>query len=541
MAEIDNQALAATLMGVPITNRDRLRISRNAMAGREPTPYEQAQLAADMPRLEQNSENLAALTGVPETVRSIGDAYRDPSLANVTYAGTQAAMQAFRPTLAAALMAGGLGAAGARDLLSGGSAQAKSRGKDANAEAKAANAKAGLAKAEAATAKAKAEAELAILNATNAAQAAEAQRRKEEADSALAREQQKVKDAEDAAARGRANAAYAEGLKTERRFSDTETGKIFDKFGPLAPGAVGATTGAVTGAGLRGMGVASKAALYGVPAALGTLSGTASAHWPLAYESAYAPTVNPSYQAAQNYIREAPAGDARAAQLKGLLEDGTINQQNPVRAEAEKNLYDPTKFTERSILGAVEGVAGGLAGSEALPAAKYLIKNAPKAVYEAAKAPGAAVRGLMDGYGAAAPTASVSTNTSKVAGGGGQTGNAANSAGSYARYPSTSDPTRQDIRNLYREQTLARGEPLDPQTFSNAVKQGFESKGLKFPLIEGRVNKTNEAIQAFVQQNGRMPVSNQEWAQFVFRNRGTLGLPASVGLAAALMNQPSEN
>lgn len=527
-----------------ITNKERRGIQRRAMAGREPTAEEQARLAADMPRLEQNSENLASITNLPQSIRAAGDAYNDPSLANLTYAGTQAAMTAFRPMLAAKLMAGGFGLAGARDLMSGGSAEAQARGKDANAEAKAANAKAGLAKAEAALAKEKAATELAILKATNEKEAADAQRRKEEADAALLREQQKVKDAEDAAARGRANAAYTEGLKTERRFSDTETGKIFDKFGPMAPGAVAAGTGMITGAGLRGMGVASKAALYGVPAALGTLTGTASAHWPLAYESSYAPTVNPSFQAAQNYIREAPPEDARAKQLAELLLNGTIKKENPVRAEAEKNLYDPTKFTERSILGAVEGVAGGLAGSEALPAAKYLIKNAPKAIYESAKAPGAAVAGLIDGYGATKRLRAEATSRGVA---GGQTDAVSRTVSDpqtvYSRYSQVPQSARDNIAEaLLNGRAIAKGD-VPAAKASTGIRETFAQApyNTTLPDLTNRVKATQQIANEFKQQTGRDPTRQELMLLLDPKNLGTLGVPATAALAAALMNNSSDN
>ena len=57
----------------PMTNRDRGMIQRRAMAGREPGPIDQARLAADMPRLEENSNALAStaaeFTGLPAVMR----------------------------------------------------------------------------------------------------------------------------------------------------------------------------------------------------------------------------------------------------------------------------------------------------------------------------------------------------------------------------------------------------------------------------------------------------------------------------------------
>lgn len=63
-------------MAVPaMTNRERGRIQRRAMAGREPSAIDQARLNADMPRLEENSQRLAGtvaeLTGLPAMGRGV--------------------------------------------------------------------------------------------------------------------------------------------------------------------------------------------------------------------------------------------------------------------------------------------------------------------------------------------------------------------------------------------------------------------------------------------------------------------------------------
>lgn len=63
-----------------ITNKQRQAISKRALAGYEPTPEEQAMQAADMPRLEANSETLAAggaeLTGIPSIMRGADNVSR---------------------------------------------------------------------------------------------------------------------------------------------------------------------------------------------------------------------------------------------------------------------------------------------------------------------------------------------------------------------------------------------------------------------------------------------------------------------------------
>lgn len=495
---------------------------------------------------------------------AVATAMGKPTLPNITDAGAQTAMALMQPMKAAKILGAGFGLAGASDLFDSGVQAAQPAKSKQAAPAKSALKMPGLDDDQNARANELID-KLANSDFANGAERRafedELKRfrdisqgfvtRNQESENRIKEEKQRNEEAqraaeakrksdEDAAARGRANAAYAEGLNTQRRFSDTTIGSMFDKFGPVAPGVVAFGTAGLSGAGMHGVKAAAQHFgknvspwwMHGVPVATGTVAGGVSANWPQAYEANYAPNVNPSYQAAQNYIREAPVGDPRAAQLKGLLDDGTITQENPVRKEAHRSLYDPKELAERTGYGVAEGILGGVAGGELIPAGKYLLQSAPKAAYEVSRVPGAAARGLIDGYGSVGASATGSSAASKAAGGAGQTGNTAGSVGSYARYPSTSDPTRQNIRDLYREQTLARGETLEPQTFSDAVKKGFESKNLKFPSIAGRAEVTNDAIKAFEAQYGRMPISQQEWAQFIYRNTGTLGAAGLLGAAA---------
>jgi hypothetical protein len=382
-----------------LTGRARPQPRPDVVSSQSPAyPYMNALMAGAIPAREFVGQ--AQRAG-----RAISDAQDDPTLANVTDAGFQSALALGRPIAAAGAAGLGILEAVRRDFAPDIFPQSRAAGdpldaaqrKRLTALQKKSGTRRGLTPGEEDEMKTLNEIvrDVTIRRGTAGAQAESERLANEEAQRAA---DAKRKSEEDAAARGRANSAYAAGLATDRRFSDTETGRIFDKFGPLAPGAVAAGTGAITGAGLRGSGITSKAALYGVPAAVGTLAGFASAHWPQVYEANYAPNVNPSYQAALNYIREAPADDPRSAQLRGLIDSGTISPTNPVRAEAEANLYDPQKFKERSLVGAIEGVVGGLAGGEVLPAIKYGMTRLPAAAYEVGKVPGSMARGYADGF-----------------------------------------------------------------------------------------------------------------------------------------------
>lgn len=392
--------LADVLQGTPLPNSERLRMQKQAMAGRALAPADEALLAADMPRLQEGSGRLASITNIPQTGQSLTDLYENPSIASGTKAGVDVALTALRPGLAGLLMAGGLGASAAKDA--GLLATEAAAGPKERDRARAAN-------AERDAAKAKGDAEVKIRDAEIRAQERAAAVRKQEADEALAREgAARDRETYDRAVK-QAEGAYQAGLDTNRRFGDTSVGQLFEKFGPVAPGAVGMGAGFVTGAGLRGAGVTSKAALYGVPTLSGMLSGLGAAHWPQVYDANYAPNVNPSYAAAENYVREAPTGDPRAGQLKALMQDGTLSRDNPVRTTAERDLYDPTKFAERSALGIFEGAVAGLGGSEIIPATKFLGQAAGKAAGNAiegvASVPGRLRAGASRGDTAAANAA----------------------------------------------------------------------------------------------------------------------------------------
>jgi hypothetical protein len=470
-----------------------------------------------------------------DTGKAISDFQSSGSLADFANMGLQGGLLVGRPLAGAAIAGGSLLEAARRDFMGDGSSQAQSfLTPDQRAELKAAQDRLAKGKFGSAAERRTLEASVNRLNDLDAGLAK---------DQAANVERQRAADAErrsteDAAARGRANAAYAEGLATDRRFSDTAVGQVFDKLGPVAPGAVAAGTGLISGLGMRGMGVAAKGALYGVPMGAGTAAGAASAHWPMAYESMYAPNVNPSYQAALNYIREAPEGDPRAAQLKALITDGTLKEANPVRAQAERELYDPTKFAERSALGAIEGVVGGLAGGEAGPAIGQMIRSAPAAAYEIGRVPTRALRGMADGLRnpAAPPPKQPPTNPpppspSPYDGSGllpvGSSGRAS--------YPSEGTPARDYIRGEYADAVGATGKPLDAATVNRTLQQEAANEGYKLPGTKSRVDRINQRITNYVQRTGKMPTREQIMALY---DNKTLAVPLAVGAGAAASGSP---
>jgi len=84
------------------------------------------------------------------------------------------------------------------------------------------------------------------------------------------------------------------------------------------------------------------------------------------------------------------------------------------------------------------------------------------------------------------------------------------------------------LREQYRREVVDGGAPLAPSEANRAMQQASAQQGLGLPNVSSRVRATNANIEAFVQQHGRMPVSQEEWARWVYRNTGTLAVPAAV-------------
>lgn len=364
-------------MADEVTQAQELRRIQNAaMAGRDLTPQQQALLEALLPEKLARSERLgnagAELSWVPQIARTgmaIGDAVQDPSLANVTNAGMNAAITAFRPLTAAAILGGGYGIAGARDaglLDMSANAQAP-KGPQApqiegltpqqsqellDLQRKAQNVgwtsgddrRMGLKRIDELRGIANANA-----NAENTA------RVQAEASKKAAAQQEydrMVKTAE--------TARDAE-LARDRRFSDTEMGKVWDKTGGAAPLFAGAATGALTRA-LMSKGGAGAMKEYVAPGAIGAFEGAALSNLPLIYNSNYTEPDNPQKRAFEAYARELPPSHPRKGEYADYAKG--LPEQNPVRKVASDDLYDPWKAAERMGFGALEGGIGSVVGGK---------------------------------------------------------------------------------------------------------------------------------------------------------------------------------
>ncbi len=397
----------------------RRGMQNRTLAGLDPTDEQQAsydQGAAERDAAGNNLSMIAAeLSGVPQAMRAgrgIAEAAIDPSLANMTNAGVQSALAAFRPLAAAKIMAGGLGAAGVKQsgALSIGTANAaepltseqrgKLKGLDAKiaanqwkngAERRAVEAdraslkeieREGLKTANASKAKTEEAAGLAEIErkATDDRNRQEAERRAKE-----------TKDTDDRRAVIRAEGSREKELARDRRFSDTDVGKVWEKTGGLAPFLAGVGGGAITRA-AAGQGTTA-AAKYGLPALMGAGAGVTAVNVPLYYDAFLTETDNPQKRAYEAYARDLPADHPDRPTAMDMAR--ALKAENPVRETAQKEFRDG--FVTRNAAGALEGGLSGVLGAEMVQALRRMVPGAKTIAGEVAEIPGEVLAGYRRG------------------------------------------------------------------------------------------------------------------------------------------------
>lgn len=494
----------------PLNNRMRQSISRQAMAGREPS-VDMGAIGRRAQASEQNSQ--AFEQGMGELVmgqpvragKAIGEAVQDPSIANVTNAGVQTGLAAFRPMAAAKAGIAGLGAAAVNDsgalnaMLSPAMAGRGDRDK-ARLEREKAN-----------TAKATAAAEAERLRAGTEAEKAAAELRMKEAADASAK-------AEYDASIRRADTAKDDILsKRPKRFDETSVGQVYDKLGVATPGVIAAGMGGLTRAGMAAMGSTNKMMGYAAPMAVGGVTGGVAASYPLGHELMFAPAANPEQQAYEAYARELPPTHPRKEEWTNYAR--SLPAANPARKAASDEFYDPVKMAERTGFGVAEGLLGGLAGSEMV---------------------GIAAQGARGSRNAISGKTGARTT---VPGGGGQQGLPPAPVPptppvDYPQYKQLPTSVRTPVQEAYLAGRAIQGGDLPPKATAGAIKQNLIDQGIKVPVTANRVNTTNEAYNAFVAANGRPP-TRSEFAQ-IFNSR-TLSIPVAGVAGGSAMNAMLQN
>jgi hypothetical protein len=359
------------------------------------------------------AETIASMNPVAQGERlgkSWSDAVDDPSLANLTDAGVQTAMGVFRPGAALKVLGAGYGLAGAHDLglglpsitsdaMAGGSdpLDVGSRARLTALQKKQASG-AGLTRAE----REEQNGYLATINSASTKQAegqAEIQRQKGLADAKLESDKKATEQQTYDQAVGRANDAKSRELARDRRFSDTEFGKVYEKTGGAA--AIGAAMG--LGA-LHRMGSGTSGALnkYVLPAAEGTAGAFAANSIPLAYNAFLTEPDNPLKRAYEAYGRELP--DTHPDKQPAQNYAATMPMKNPIRQQATDEFYGD--LLPRLAISAQEGIPGGIAGANLPGALSAMGRSAGGALKSTLRTvgelPGELAAGYKDGLGKAA-------------------------------------------------------------------------------------------------------------------------------------------
>lgn len=527
MSEARREA-AELLAGVD--NQERRRIQRRAMAGREPTADEQTRLDADMPRLEENSARLGeagVMTAIP-------------------YGGIARAVTAAPRLTGAAAAAWGLlnnskdAEPGSSDLneikkslVSQGSPELTRLQKEIdslNQQIATAN-----------SAEVKGSAQMRARN----EQTAPMQRRLDELTPLYEAERQRIeKEAGD-----RSNSVM-EARSAGEAARDRERGKVSPTFSqayentrkempvlppqwalPFAMGAGGVAASKALGVpsawlgrlraekalnagnGERAAAFADAHAPEGIGAftkdmGKGAIFGVSGGTMPLGADLATQPAYNPEKAAQNAYVGELLDIDPRKAAAMQLA--SSLPDKNPAREAATS----PGNWLMNALGGAIEGAAGGKMAGALVDAAKPTFSN----VRAATKKTGGGGNG--DGPGDNPQKGPLSDTNGK--------------------YPAAGDPARDHIRSEYREDVLHRGTPFDPREASSLAQAEAARQGGSLPSITSRVKETNSNIEAFRQQNGRLPISEAEWAEHVWRPTRTLAVPVAGGLGYSI-SQPSED
>lgn len=299
---------------------------------------------------------------------AVGEAFLDPTLANVTNAGFQTALAVGRPLAAGAALAGGLGEGMRRDLGADFSSPAVAKPKE-KASAYTPSDLPGL------TPEQNASYNEARRRLQTGAYANGAERRTLEAEvNRLSDQSSRMMEADAAAKRGletarkakeqeeydravaNAEEARDKELRRKRRFSETEFGKVYDKTG--GAGAFGAAFlgGAAHGAFKGAEGAMNK---YVLPAIEGTGLAFSANSIPLGYDAFLTDSDNPEKAAYLAYARELPPNHPRKQEFLDYA--NSLPDKNPVRDEARKEYLEG--LPDRIAISAVEGIPSAFTGA----------------------------------------------------------------------------------------------------------------------------------------------------------------------------------
>lgn len=287
---------------------------------------------------------------IDRSAQALSDATNDPSLANVTNAGVQTAMTFGRPIAAGGMFGAGMLEGARRDFAPDifGSADAQSLNRSQRRDQEMRDRQAARER----------EAELARIKAQSEAKRAEedaaAAREAESEKKRLERERQAAEQDEYNRAVERSELAFGHEMGRNKQFTDSGsyTKQIADKVGGLAPFLGGALGGGVAGAFGR--------KLFG-QAVGGAAGGIAATSAPLFEDAYFTPVDNPKRSAYQSRGMELPPGHPRKQEFLDYA--ASMPEANPVRTEAQRQLYNPVRLGLSAAEGALAGPFFGEPGS----------------------------------------------------------------------------------------------------------------------------------------------------------------------------------
>lgn len=400
---IDLMRLINTQYG-PMTDRTRAGIGKEAelRAGYLPTTGEKIGNAIlDYGPLPAKLATAIAMQPV-NTGYAMADAVQDPSVGKVANAGAQMAMNLFQPAKAAGILLGGAGVVGAQQLL--GSSSADAAGLTPEQQARKAQLQKDIAagKWKSGAERRAVEAELGDLRKieTDAAGAENAARIEADKTATANRLEAERRAAEQKqnefnTAVNTAIAMRDTERKRDTRWSDTPFGKYYNETG-------GAPTWGLLFAGGAGLldrlakGAPKTRGDYGRLAAEGTGAASVPINAPLVYNAAATEPDNPQRRALEVYARELP--NDHPEKQYWMQQAQALPQANPVRSQAQTELYDPLKMAERVGMAFVEGAPSAMTGANIPGAISAIGRGAQRAIGGTAESVGALPGNVATGY-----------------------------------------------------------------------------------------------------------------------------------------------
>lgn len=348
----------------PVTQRTRAGFPNDFLSKPGPSGLETALDIGSAPARMYVDQFNRATSGIAE-------ALEDPSLANITNAGLQSGVAAGSPLVAGLSGLGGFGLAALRDMgVTGFSSPASADADMASMVkgdpqlellyqqykdelAKSTAPVPGRNRTESAAIRAAAgERAAAAMRAINEALAARQRAILDQKNADHQAQIEKQKADYDASVNVATNARDRE-LARDRRFSDTEVGKVYDKLGGYAPLVAGFVPGVVS---KLAYGPATTIGSKTLGALTGAGFGIGANNVPLVYNAFSTEVDNPEQRAYSAYAYNLPEGHPDKPKAQAMAD--TLPKINPLRERASEELYDPVKFTERAAMGALEGFGG---------------------------------------------------------------------------------------------------------------------------------------------------------------------------------------